>query len=335
MPVGSVYAVHTFLEKYCGVRWYLPGDIGEVCPTQTTLTASDVHLRTRPWTRCRWSSRQTYRDPLKFYGWRQPDERVCIPVRDMALWMFRMKMGGSPYACNHAFTHYYERFGKTHPEWWKDGKPSDQYPHPDYANPELIRQAAQDAIEYFSTGKKYPGATADGDYFAIMPNDGKKGLIWSAAGERLRNNDPDRQAGYSCGWGSELVFQMVNTAAHIVRQKHPGQVDHLFSVRRVFPAAQNDCGLGAQCFHPACRLSRLGLRAAAVEVGNRESGRLEQAHPRAVRVGVLPDAMVPEVQSLSRGVPAARRPIDAVPPPDRRARHVLRGLGRQTAHGSL
>ena len=221
LPVGSVYAVHTFLEKYCGVRWYLPGDIGEVCPTQTTLTASDVHLRTRPWTRCRWSSRQIYRDPLKFYGWRQPDERVCIPVRDMALWMFRMKMGGSPYACNHAFTRYYERFGKTHPEWWKDGKPSDQYPHPDYANPELIRQAAQDAIEYFSTGKKYPGATADGDYFAIMPNDGKKGLIWSAAGERLRNNDPDRQAGYSCGWGSELVFQMVNTAAHIVRQKHP------------------------------------------------------------------------------------------------------------------
>ena len=221
MPVGSVYAVHTFLEKYCGVRWYLPGAIGEVCPTQNTLTVSDVHLRTRPWTRYRWSSRQTYRDPFKFYGWRQPDERVCIPVRDMALWMFRMKMGGSPYACNHAFTHYYERFGKTHPEWWKDGKPSDQYPHPDYANPKLIRQATQDAIEYFSTGKKYPGATADGDYFAIMPNDGKKGLIWSAAGERLRNNDPDRQAGYSCGWGSELVFQMVNTAAHIVRQKHP------------------------------------------------------------------------------------------------------------------
>jgi hypothetical protein len=124
MPVGSIYAVHTFLEKYSGVRWYMPGDIGEVCPKQNALTVSDVHLRTRPWTRYRWSSRQTYRDPFKFYGWKQPDERVCMPVRDVALWMFRMKMGGGPYACNHAFTQYYERFGKEHPEWWKDGKPS-------------------------------------------------------------------------------------------------------------------------------------------------------------------------------------------------------------------
>ena len=221
LPVGTAYAVDTFLEKFCGVRWYMPGDIGEVCPKQSTLTATDLNFRTLPWSRYRWSSRQTYRDPFKFYGWKQPDERVCMPVRDLALWMFRMKIGGSPYACNHAFTQYYERFGKEHPGWWKDGKPSDHYPHPDYANPELVRQAAQDAIAFFSTGKKPPGATAEGDYFAIMPNDGKDGLIWSAAGERLRNNDPERQAGYSCGWASDFVFQMVNTAAHVVREKYP------------------------------------------------------------------------------------------------------------------
>ena len=227
--MGSLYAVHTFLEKYCGVRWYLPGEIGEVCPQRKHLAARNVNRRTKPWTRYRWSSRQSYRRPTYFYGSREPDQLVRVPARDMLLYMLRTKMGGSPYANNHSFTSYHRRFGKQHPEWWKDGKPSKKLPHPNYIDPNLIQQAAQDGIDYFS-GKypdgKYPDGSrimAAGDYFAVMPLDGRRGLIWSEEGEKLRNRDPAVQAGFSCGWASNYVFTFVSRVAGIIGERFPGK----------------------------------------------------------------------------------------------------------------
>ena len=227
VPMGSLYAVDTLLEKHAGVRWYLPGEIGEVCPKRTEWVLTNINTRTKPWTRYRWSSRQNYRVPSYFYGSREPDKLVHVPRRDMVLYMLRLKMGGSPYACNHSFNSYYGRFGKTHPEWWKGVKPTPQWPHPDYINPDLIKQAAQDAVDYFS-GKfprgRYPGGgrvMAAGDYFAVMPLDGRRGLIWSPAAEKLRNRDPAVQRGFSCGWASDYVFTVVNRVAKIVGKRFP------------------------------------------------------------------------------------------------------------------
>jgi len=229
VPMGSLYAVHTFLEKCCGVRWYLPGEIGEVCPQKKHLAVRNVNLRTKPWTRYRWSSRQSYRKPSYFYGSREPDQLVRVPARDMVLYMLRSKMGGSPYANNHSFNSYYRRFGKQHPEWWKGGKPSTQFPHPNYIDPSLIQQAAQDGIDYFSgqyPNGKYPDGSrimAAGDYFAVMPLDGRRGLIWSKEGEKLRNRDPAAQAGFSCGWASNYVFTFVSRVAKIIGERFPGK----------------------------------------------------------------------------------------------------------------
>ena len=101
--------------------------------------------------------------------------------------------------------------GDEHPEWWKDGEPTRSHPHPDYVNEELIAQKTQDALEYFSTGGKYPGAMAAGDYFSVSPNDGRTGLIWSEAGEKMRGEDATGQ--FSTGWASDFVFHMANKIA--------------------------------------------------------------------------------------------------------------------------
>lgn len=220
---GSMYAVDDFLEQELGLRWYLPGDIGEVCPEQSDIVVEDINLRKKPWTRYRFTSRMSQREPFHYYGYAEPDRLVRAQHRDMALWQLRMKIGGDYYACNHSFYGYYERFGKEHPEWWKEGKPTRIYPHPDYTNPDLIKQAAKDAIEYFRTGKKYKGAGAAGDYFAVMPNDGRKNLIWSEEAEKLRNTNPAVQKGFSCGWASDYVFHVVNEVARIVRKQFPGR----------------------------------------------------------------------------------------------------------------
>jgi hypothetical protein len=34
---GTLYAVYDFLERFCDVRWYAPGELGLVCPHQATL----------------------------------------------------------------------------------------------------------------------------------------------------------------------------------------------------------------------------------------------------------------------------------------------------------
>jgi len=39
---GSLFAVYTFLEQFCGIRWFLPTELGEVAPEQKRLTIPAV-----------------------------------------------------------------------------------------------------------------------------------------------------------------------------------------------------------------------------------------------------------------------------------------------------
>ena len=45
---STCYAVYDFLEKFCGVRWYGPGELGRVCPRHTTLIVSGADIRRTP-----------------------------------------------------------------------------------------------------------------------------------------------------------------------------------------------------------------------------------------------------------------------------------------------
>ena len=224
-PLGTIYAVHTFLEDHGGVRWYLPGEIGEVCPQRKNLAVGRVNVRKKPWTRFRFNPRGFNRDPFHFYDPEKEYKMVRIKSRDDILWKLRLKWGGSPYAFNHSVHgNYYKRFSKTHPEWWQNGKRTYEGGgsiHADYSHPDLIKQVAEDAITHFSTGKAIPGMSGGAGYFSVMPDDGRKNLIWSDRAKALRNNDPDRQDGFGCGWASDFVFSLVNGVARIVYEKFP------------------------------------------------------------------------------------------------------------------
>ena len=34
---GTLYAVYSFLEKFCGIRWFMPGELGEVVPVNKSI----------------------------------------------------------------------------------------------------------------------------------------------------------------------------------------------------------------------------------------------------------------------------------------------------------
>ena len=44
---GTEYAVAEFLNRL-GVRWFMPGDFGEVVPKRTTLTVAEMDVRQKP-----------------------------------------------------------------------------------------------------------------------------------------------------------------------------------------------------------------------------------------------------------------------------------------------
>ena len=45
---GVFFAVCTFLERYCDVRWFWPGELGEVVPQRSTLVIPGIDVQETP-----------------------------------------------------------------------------------------------------------------------------------------------------------------------------------------------------------------------------------------------------------------------------------------------
>ena len=107
-PCGGVdHAVHAFLEDDLGIRWPAVNDIAYASRRELSLaTGARVW---RPAFRLR-----TIRQITIFGG------------PDCSLWKRRMREGGhNPPRFGHAFTRYWDKYAKSHPEWFamrKDGK---------------------------------------------------------------------------------------------------------------------------------------------------------------------------------------------------------------------
>lgn len=144
---GTVYAVYEFLDKI-GVRWYLPGEIGTVYDTTKTVTVEDFEVRRCPFM----DHRYTYtgeRIPKDYAG--SPYKGVSaerLDRRDVALWLHRMKEGGKQREIGHSLYGFFERFQKTHPEYFAKGYPVTKFSQLCYTNPELIGQIVKDAGEF-------------------------------------------------------------------------------------------------------------------------------------------------------------------------------------------
>ncbi len=68
--LGTLYGVIDFLERECGIRWYLPGEIGEVVPKKATIKTSTDGWRHQPWTRHRFIA-YPRRFPKSLYWWQR------------------------------------------------------------------------------------------------------------------------------------------------------------------------------------------------------------------------------------------------------------------------
>ncbi len=118
---GSLFAVYLFLEKELGVSWIKPGDDGIIFKPRQELSLTTGTFS--------WIPKLSMRNIRPGYGRHKPkgapkdfqDSAKKRAEKKLAtnIWLKRMKMGRSQvFGYGHAFTKWWEQYGKEHPEYF-------------------------------------------------------------------------------------------------------------------------------------------------------------------------------------------------------------------------
>lgn len=196
---GSFNAVCGLLRDW-GVRWYLPGEIGEVVPQRQDLALPQVDKTVHP------------DFPMRILNF-----RAAVYGRDARMWGFRLGVR-QPYGrqAAHGLDHmtHHEYTLKNHPEWFalyggkRQNQPSDSHNHLCYSNEELLQEAVEYARAQFDQ--------FDMDVVSIMPPDGYTALCQCELCQGKESPELGNR-----GLASNYVWNFVNRVAREVRKTHP------------------------------------------------------------------------------------------------------------------
>ena len=167
---GSLFAVYDFLDKELQVRWPAPGDDNIVISKQKILHLQPVASNWIPRLKVRYLWASSYQK------WFQKDINKKKNIPDFyklspkqaaekfyqeAIWQRRMRMGRNViYSHSHSFTRWWDRYGKTNPNFFALNKYGKREPLKDrtriamcVSNPELHRKIVD---EWLKLREKYP-----------------------------------------------------------------------------------------------------------------------------------------------------------------------------------
>ena len=259
---ATCYAVYDFLERYCGVRWYLPTELGMVCPNEKTLVVKGADMRRTPAMKYR-EMNQLAAVPADL----SDEPGPCLDGREGLLFAHRQRIGGQPYACNHSFYGYYRRFLKDHPDWFAKGYDKDMpeevrkakvfqytgesydhkgypifyYPNMCYTSTGFVQQVIASARNYFDKGQTLGGEPAMGDYFSLGPMDstGKDKMCKCAECQKLLHAEPPcnkwrKQYFFFDDLCSDYIFNFVNKVAKEVGKTHPDKYLTMFAYHQTY-----------------------------------------------------------------------------------------------------
>ena len=225
-------AVYDFLEKFCDVRWFGPGETGLCHPVSKTLAVNceKVNIRRKPVFIWRFSS-------LIFSASKGVKDLFENPSpQDMKLFALRLRVGGEKYACSHSFYGYYDRFWAKNPKNEKDFEAS----HPEYfakgyqglppqlcyTNEALMKQVIKDADDYFN--EKNEHLVARGDYVSLEPMDTNEYCKCEKCQALMDKKTTEL---FNSSWGSRYWYNFVNKIASEVEKTHPGKFVSVLAYR--------------------------------------------------------------------------------------------------------
>jgi hypothetical protein len=118
-PAGTLFGVYEWLGRDAGVRWLWPGELGTFAPKTATLTAKAVNETVAPHffqRRVRPGLGFTAEHPALGFTPKAAEQYA----KDQAVFLRRHRMGRSErMTYGHAFTDWWAKSGKDHPEWFQ------------------------------------------------------------------------------------------------------------------------------------------------------------------------------------------------------------------------
>jgi hypothetical protein len=206
--LGTLYGVYTLLERL-GVRFYMPGEFGEVVPSRSDLRLGTMEESQVPAFRYRWIDRGAWALQNKMNIGIEVDGKPAGPQWQ---WSFH--------------THFYlvspDVYFDAHPEWFalvkgkrrrrqREGQQGYQLCT---TNPELIEQLSNNVIAYF-------GEHPDVDILSLAPQDGG-GFCTCTPCRALDEVRPEGEAWHARYSNRLAVFN--NEVARRVAKIHPEKI---------------------------------------------------------------------------------------------------------------
>lgn len=174
--MGTLFGVYHFLEKYCGVRWLWPGELGEVVPQQKTLALKHIDETDAP--DYLWRSLGPGGHLWKEWTRATMYDRMGVSEAaqtEHKLWERRQRFGYFRMEGGHVWGRMFppQKYGKDHPAYYAlvDGERDNvlnDVKHRNQlctSNPEVIKFS----IEYV---RNYFDQHLEADGVSISPNDG-------------------------------------------------------------------------------------------------------------------------------------------------------------------
>ncbi len=155
---GTLFGVYEFLEQTLGVVWLWPGDLGTYVPRVKTIECSAVDRTVSPALAFRELAWGRMRSILGGGKVAKEDARLGFSpevARDYAealsILLRRHRMGGmdAKPPTGHAFSGWWQRYGKEHPEWFmlrRDGVRGDPSPTAEHVDICVTNEELQDFI---------------------------------------------------------------------------------------------------------------------------------------------------------------------------------------------
>jgi hypothetical protein len=206
--LGTLYGVYQFLEKYLGVRWFMPGEIGTVVPESRSVAIGTIEDSDRPDFRVRW---------VESGEWALHNKtNVSVEVREEPvgvkwLWGFHSHLRLVP-----PDEHFDE-----HPEYFALIKGRRRRPAARLhsyqlctTNPEVINLLAENVCRRFEQDP-------DLDIISVTPMDGG-GFCTCAECLALDEDRPEEQRWHAQYSSRLAVFN--NAVARLVAERHPDRL---------------------------------------------------------------------------------------------------------------
>ncbi|MBE6371175.1 MAG: DUF4838 domain-containing protein [Lentisphaerae bacterium] len=199
---GTLYGVYAFLEKFAGIRFYMPGEIGTVIPKKSIVIPAGIEFGNNP--------KFAYRHPWFCNFDVAPED---------ALWYKRAGFGGkAPVQIIDYFQYFTRQLKKSNPEYFAMVNGQRDFGnkcairgggHLCFNAPGCKETVAELIKDYF---RKHP----EQRYFPLTPNDG---LVRCCECPQCRAEQDMDKPGYAKF--SNHVWKFVNEVAKLVEKEFP------------------------------------------------------------------------------------------------------------------